>query len=380
MDKPLESSRGQSILIVDDTPANLHVLTGMLKEQGYRVRPALNGKMAIQGAQAEPPDLILLDINMPEMNGYQVCERLKTDKQLKDIPVIFISALNETADKVKAFTAGGVDYVTKPFQFEEVAARVKTHLEIQRQKHVLQENYQQLHKLESFRDGLVHMIVHDIRNSLTGIYGYIELLRNTEEGKISPDGQEYAQRALNGLESLVEMTSTLLDVSKIESGQMKLNFSEWDMAGLTRDILKKMDSLRETRRFTIVMDPQDGRFILESDRILIGRVIQNLMSNALKFTPPDGEISIVLKSLQDHIQFSVKDTGPGIPAEYHKKIFEKFGQVESQTGNCPRSTGLGLTFCKMTVEAHGGRISVDSEVNKGSTFWFILPKKQTLFP
>ena len=131
----LEGACQANILVVDDTPANLQVLTGMLKEQGYRVRPALSGKLALQGAQAEPPDLILLDINMPEMNGYQVCERLKSDEKLREAPVIFISALNETLDKVKAFSSGGVDYITKPFQFEEVHARIRTHLELHGQTH-----------------------------------------------------------------------------------------------------------------------------------------------------------------------------------------------------------------------------------------------------
>ena len=133
-----------SIIVVDDTPANLHLLTGMLKERGYKVRPVSSGKFALQTAKHDPPDLILLDIIMPEMNGYEVCECLKADEQLSGIPVIFISALNETMDKVKAFKVGGVDYVTKPFQFEEVHARVATHLELRRQKRLIQESYDRL--------------------------------------------------------------------------------------------------------------------------------------------------------------------------------------------------------------------------------------------
>lgn len=133
-----------SIMVVDDTPANLRLLTGMLKERGYKVRPVANGKFALQTAKHDPPDLILLDILMPEMNGYEVCERLKAEEQLANIPVIFISALDETMDKVKAFKVGGVDYVTKPFQFEEVEARVATHLELRRQKHLIQESYDRL--------------------------------------------------------------------------------------------------------------------------------------------------------------------------------------------------------------------------------------------
>jgi len=137
-----------NVIVVDDTPANLQLLTGMLKERGYRVRPVPSGKLALQAAKNDLPDLILLDIMMPEMDGYEVCERLKADDKLKEISVIFISALNETMDKVRAFGVGGVDYVTKPFQFEEVNARVSAHLELHRQRRKLKENYEQLRRLE----------------------------------------------------------------------------------------------------------------------------------------------------------------------------------------------------------------------------------------
>ena len=175
MEQRLSREDVPNVIVVDDTPANLQLLTGMLKERGYKVRPVPSGKLALQAAKNDPPDLILLDIMMPEMDGYEVCERLKADEKLREIPVIFISALNETMDKVRAFGVGGVDYVTKPFQFEEVDARVRTHLELQRQRRKLKENYEQLRRLEELRDNLVHMIVHDLRNPLTGISGFLDL-------------------------------------------------------------------------------------------------------------------------------------------------------------------------------------------------------------
>src|SRR5579859_3749249 len=150
-DKPAVLSQAPSVLVVDDTPANLQLLSQMLKEQGYRVRPVPSGKLALQAARNDPPDLILLDINMPEMNGYEVCEYLKADDQLKGIPVIFISALTEQLDKVKAFTAGGVDYLTKPFQMEELHARVETHLKLRRLQIELEEYSR---RLESAQDRL----------------------------------------------------------------------------------------------------------------------------------------------------------------------------------------------------------------------------------
>src|SRR3989339_730306 len=170
---PEVQQKSPDILVVDDTPANLQLLTGMLKERGYRVRPVPSGKLAIQAARSQTPDLILLDVNMPEMNGYEVCEQFKADAALREIPVLFISALGETMDKMKAFAVGGVDYVTKPFQFEEVDARVQTHLKLrrlqieqERQNRQLRESYDQLKKLEELQDNLTHMIIHDMRSPL----------------------------------------------------------------------------------------------------------------------------------------------------------------------------------------------------------------------
>ncbi|MEI6149444.1 MAG: response regulator, partial [bacterium] len=205
------------ILVVDDTTANLQLIAGMLKDRGYRVRPVPSGKLALQAIQKEQPDLILLDINMPEMNGYEVCTILKADEALKEIPVLFISALDETMDKIKAFAVGGVDYITKPFQFEEVEARVKTHLklrrlqlELERQNRQLRENYEQLKKLEDLRDNLTHMVVHDMRSPLMGITGHLELLEMDAENKFSGDDLKYLRNARRSGLVLVGMVTSLL--------------------------------------------------------------------------------------------------------------------------------------------------------------------------
>jgi two-component system sensor histidine kinase/response regulator len=190
MDDSVEGQRRGSILVVDDTPANLRLLTGMLKEQGYRVRPAPNGRLALQAVRAEAPDLILLDINMPEMNGYETCEALKADEAYADIPVIFISALTETSDKIQAFQTGGVDYVTKPFQFEEVQARVEAHLTLFRLKRELEEKYRQLKELEQLRDSLTHMIVHDLRSPLTGTLTTLQLIKMTAGDRLEEEEKE----------------------------------------------------------------------------------------------------------------------------------------------------------------------------------------------
>jgi two-component system, sensor histidine kinase and response regulator len=361
-----------NVIVVDDTPANLQLLTGMLKERGYKVRPVPSGKLALQATKNDPPDLILLDIMMPEMDGYEVCERLKADEKLREIPVIFISALNETMDKVRAFGVGGVDYVTKPFQFEEVAARVSTHLELQRQRRKLKENYERLRRLEELRDNLVHMIVHDLRSPLTGISGFLDLALVLEKETLTEDGLEYLQTAKRSTTAVIDMVSAVLDVSKMEAGEMKLHLAECDLVRMVVDLMSGMQSLKEGREMVLDAPPAPVTVVADGDLIL--RVIQNLLGNALKFTPSGGRIRLSIEPDEDRVCVRVQDNGPGIPPEYQVRIFEKFGQVEARANRQKYSTGLGLTFCKLAVEAHGGSIGVKSEVDKGSTFWFVLPK------
>ena len=361
-----------NVIVVDDTPANLQLLTGMLKERGYRVRPVPSGKLALQAAKNDPPDLILLDIMMPEMDGYEVCERLKADDKLKEISVIFISALNETMDKVRAFGVGGVDYVTKPFQFEEVNARVSAHLELHRQRRKLKENYEQLRRLEELRDNLVHMVVHDLRNPLTGISGFLDLALALEKETLTEDGLEYLQTAKQSTTAVIDMVNAVLDVSKIEAGEMKLHLVECDLVRIASDLMSGMQSLKEARE--MILDAPAAPVTVVADKDLILRVIQNLLGNALKFTPSDGWIRLGIEPDENRVCVRVRDNGPGIPMEYRERIFEKFGQVEARANRQKFSTGLGLTFCKLAVEAHGGSIGVESEVGEGSTFWFALPK------
>jgi len=372
MNDPIYSRNTPSILMVDDISTNLELLSGMLQGQGYKVRAATSGELALQAVHSDPPDLILLDINMPEMNGYEVCAELKSDERLKDIPVIFLSALNETMDKVRAFGIGGVDYITKPFQLEEVEARVKTHLELRRQKRRLQENYDKLEELEKLRDGLVHMLVHDLRTPLTVIAGYHELIKEDPKNTLSAESIGYIADAAEATERIIKMVSDVLDTSKLEEGKMKLAVAECDLSSLLEEVISEVKSLLGGRevRFT----PPETPAAVRADRELISRVIQNLLGNAIKFAPEHGGLLLLgVQTSGNRVRVSFEDNGPGVAPEYRRKIFEKFAQGELRAGNQRYSTGLGLTFCKLAVEAHGGNIGVDSKEGKGSTFWFELP-------
>ncbi len=348
--------RATTIMIVDDKPANVRLLEKMLEDRGCKPQPVLSGKLALQAARTEPPDLILLDINMPDMNGYEVCEQLKADAALKDIPVIFVSALYETMDKVKAFRVGGVDYVTKPFQLEEVYARIQTHL--------------QLRRLEKLRDDLTHMVVHDLRNPLAGISILLKILKKSEVQNLTAGTRELVELACGSVEELFTMIDSLLDVSRMGAGEMKLHREPCDVEALIRAVLAATQPLPGNR--TVTLDVPESAPIVRVDVGVIRRVLQNLFGNALKYAPVGSDVRIVVTPARDEVRVAVMDAGRGIAPEYHQRIFEKFGRVEDRTHRL--GTGLGLTFCKLAIEAHGGRIGVESKVGNGSTFWVVLPR------
>ena len=374
-----EAIEHSDILIVDDTPANLRLLSGMLHNDGYHVRAVPNGDLGLQAVANAVPDLILLDINMPGMNGYEVCERLKQDERYKDIPIIFISALNETEDKVKAFDVGGVDYISKPFQFDEVRKRVNTHLSLsymnrqleQANAELSQKNHQ-LQQLERYRDELVHMIVHDLKSPLVGISGFLELLEVATQ--LDETQGDYVGKARTSTQTLLRMINSLLDVNRLESGLLSLDMQCGAVAELYAGAVEELGGVLVEREVNLSIP--DGDFVVCCDRTLIERVMVNLLSNAVKYSPQDKPITVSLALRDGAWVAQVEDQGPGIPDGYTEMIFEKFGQLEMHKHKHKYSSGIGLTFCKLAVEAHGGQIGVDNREGGGSCFWFSLPVHQ----
>jgi signal transduction histidine kinase len=321
---------------------------------------------------------------MPQMSGYEVCQHLKADEHLREIPIIFISALHDTTDKVRAFDAGAVDYITKPFQFEEVKARVQTHLRTYRMQRELEQQYAAIRKLEELKDNLTHMIVHDMASPIQTIGLAVDLVLSGETAG-GRENVEVLSRAADASRSLTEMVNSLLDISRMEAGQMPLHPADADLRRLAEEAVETMRLLAGAKEIRLAV--QGPSVPLCADTDLIRRVFINLISNALKFTPKGGEVTITASAADGLAWADVHDTGIGIPEEYHERIFEKFGQIEgdpqreilrlgTQTGQ-PRhqhSSGLGLTFCRLAVVAHGGRIGVRSHPGAGSTFWFVLPQ------
>ena len=359
-----------NILVVDDTVENLRLISSMLGEQGYEVRPVTNGRLALQAAERDPPDLILLDINMPEMNGYQVCERLKATPALKDVPVIFLTALGDVADKVRAFDVGGIDYITKPFQLEEVQARVRTHVALRQAGRELTASYTRLHALEKLRDDLVHMVVHDMRSPLMVLSGHLELLRESELGTLSENGRDDLRSALKAARTLSRMANDLLDVSRLEDRRMPLQRGAHDLGEIAEEVRAAVGVLDPGRAIELRLD---GSLRVHCDREVVRRVLENLLGNAIKHTPTGAGLSIAVAAGPGRVRVEVADRGPGVPVEARQRIFEKFETAATRAEQKYHSVGLGLAFSKLAIEAHGGTIGVEAGEPDGSVFWFELP-------
>ena len=366
-----DPTRRPSILIVDDTIENLKLMTSMLKERGYEPRPVPSGKLALQALESDPADLILLDINMPEMNGYDVCERLKAEANTRDIPVVFISAMDEVMDKVKAFGVGGSDYVTKPFQYEEVFARVECHLALRRTQRELQRNYEELRELEKLRDGLVHMIVHDMRSPLMVLMANVTLLKRGLGVQLAREHAEEIDMLLQASERLRSMADAVLDVSRLEAGKMPIDAAECDLVTVARSAVDYLKPVYPSQE--VIVESPDNVSVVCDGRLMF-RVVENLISNGLKHSPRGRPLRVSVRSEPGLVRVIVSDEGPGVPEAYRTKIFEKFGVVQSAGAARRGSVGLGLALCKLAVAAHGGEIGVDSEPGQGSSFWFTLPR------
>jgi signal transduction histidine kinase len=359
--------RQESIMVVDDTPANLRLLTDILQTKGYIVLTFPRGALALAAAAKNPPDLILLDINMPEMNGFEVCERLKADETLKDIPVIFISALTETEDKIKAFSLGAVDYVTKPFQCDEVYARVESHLR-QRRQHI------ELRTLNSLKDHFLGMAAHDLRNPLSAIFSLNELLIEELSPTLTTEQTDYFDTITAAGTFMVRLLNDLLDVCAIESGNLTLERQLIDISALTTKIVGINRIFAAPKNKTIIFTCLEDLPSVFVDAHRIEQVINNLLSNAMKYSHPGTCIRITLLHENDEIIISVADQGPGIPEKDQHKLFNAFGKTSVKPASDEdSSTGLGLLIVKKIVEAHGGRIWFKSELTKGTEFFFSLP-------
>jgi signal transduction histidine kinase len=366
-----EAVKGR-ILVVDDQDSNRLLMRDLLESQGHEVLEASDGNAALQRVGEDMPDVVLLDIGMPGMDGFEVCRRLKADPATASIPVLLVTAMTQRDQRLLGIGAGANDYITKPVDRSDLSLRVGNAIRMRHLYLEVEAQYRQLEKLELLRDSLVHMIVHDLRSPLAGIRAYLDLVKMDGAGKLDLELTESIDAARKVAVEMTDMVSDLLDVSRLEVGKMPLELAPVDLGGLVVEAVAAA-AAGAASRVRIRVEPPAERSRVVCDAGVIRRVITNLVGNAVKFTPSSGQIAVSVRGDGNEVKVEVADTGPGIPPEYHQKVFEKYGQVEAAHHGAKHSTGLGLTFCKLAVEAHGGRVGLESAVGTGSTFWIVLP-------
>jgi signal transduction histidine kinase len=359
------------VLIVDDQEANRLLLRDLLESQGHEVAEAVDGLDALQRVADAAPDVVLLDVGMPGIDGFEVCRRLKAASATASIPVLLVTALSQRDQRLLGIGAGANDYITKPIDKSDLGLRVRNAIRMRQLYMEIEGQYRRLEKLELLRDSLVHMIVHDLRSPLAAIRAYLDLMKMDGEGKLDQEMTESIDEARKVAVDMTEMVSDLLDVSRLEAGRMPLELSQVDLGALATEVAAAIGGA--TNRVAVRVEASADHARVNGDASVIRRVINNLVGNAVKLSPASSQVVLLVQGNGTEARVSVSDRGPGIPPEYHEKIFEKFGQVEAARQGTKHSSGLGLTFCKFAVEAHGGRIGLESAVGRGSTFWFVLP-------
>lgn len=367
MNNSINSGVKGDILLVDDTPDNLRVLSAMLSNHGFEVRKALNGKRALASVQADLPNLILLDIKMPEMDGYRVCQILKSDARTRDVPVIFISALDDALDKVQAFSAGGVDYVTKPFQEMEVLARIEHQLCIQRLQQQLVQHNQELARSNQELEQFAHVVSHDLQQPLQSITGFAKLIHLKYQEHLDHVAVDYLNRIHDAGGRMQTLIQDLLSYSKVGKSDREVQVVDFDL--VLKQVMENLEIAIADKNVNLTHDSLPTLMGYETQLI---QLLQNLISNAIKFVRPEvtPQVNITVTKEGKYWLFGVHDNGIGIDSQNLKQVFEIFLRTESARSY--PGTGIGLATCKKIVENHGGKIWADSEPGVGTVFYFTL--------
>jgi len=373
----------QTILIVDDESINIKLVKAYLLKEGYHFITASDGEEALAVVNDTIPDLILLDVMMPGIDGFEVCRRLKSKKRFQKIPIIMVTALTETEHKVKAMEVGADDFISKPLDRIELLIRAKSllriksyHDDLQRSYHEISQKNDRLKELEKVKEGLIHMVIHDLNNFFMAISGNLELM-SIENEQTPAKMKKYISNCLNSSCEIEGMIRGLLDIHKMEEGKLVLVKKEINLEALVKKTLAPLEQIATKNKINLTFSNGSQETLVSVDPGLIKRVMANLLSNALRHTPSGGEVGVEINPdpKNGSIWLSVNNTGNGLAPEYHEAIFEKFEQVNlKEKGVCRGTAGLGLSFCKMAVEAHQGKIWVESQgEGKGCTFKVALP-------
>ncbi len=355
------------ILVIDDAPDNLRILSTILSNRGFRVRKSLDGRGAITSAKVNPPSIILLDIRLPEIDGYEVCQILKADPNTSHIPVIFISALDDISDKLKAFKSGGIDYITKPFQEEEVLVRVETQLKLQKLQCQLIQHNNDLARFNRELEQFAYVVSHDLQQPLQTMIGFAQLLALKHQHNLDETSHEYLQGIIESGRRAQQLIQDLLSYSQIEHQAQKLESVDCNL--ILAEVLNNLQTVISAKNVHLTSETLP---VITGNKTQLIQLFQNLIENAIKFVPSNRSPHVRLTVSKQDCEwlFEVRDNGIGIQSEDLECIFEVFQRLH--TSDEYPGTGIGLAICKKIVEFHNGRIWVQSQPNIGSSFYFTL--------
>jgi len=362
------------ILVVDDSAFEIQLVDYILQENNYQAFLANNGYEALGILENLTPDLILLDIMLPDINGFEVCKKIKGNENLKDIPVIFFTSLSNVEDIVKGFEAGGVDYVTKPFNTDELLVRIKNHLDLINSKRKIELQTRELTQANSLKDKMFSVISHDLRSPISSIKLALDFISN---GFLKPGEDLYNDTIKDLVKTTDEayvLLENLLGWAKSQSNILNVLPESLELKTLATSVAGLLKLTSENKKIRIENKIADGITVF-ADMQMVQSVLRNLLSNALKFTPENGLIEMTAVTMTAEVKISVKDSGVGISESNLKRIFDQDQPVKTFGTNKESGSGLGLVLCKDFVEKNGGRIWVESEEGKGSTFSFTIPVK-----
>jgi len=379
---PAEGTGSGSILVVDDDQRNVRLMESILRGSGYRVAKAYDGEEALRLVEKEPPDLLLLDVMMPKMSGFELCQRLKGRYETRLLPIILVTALNALEDKVQALEYGADDFLSKPINKVELLAKVRSVLrvkglqdQLELKRVEIEAANQELIRMQGFKESMMQMVVHDLKNPLASIMGNVQLIQMQSLEMMTPTRlKELLQRTQESARQLMRMILNILQIGKLEERKMTLKLEPVVVHGMVQENVDEMMGLSARDNIRLENRVPPDLPSPRADRELLGRVIANLLNNAFKHTAGGGRVTVDGQQEGDAVTITVSDTGEGIPEDLQPHIFEKFVAGESDTSKrMLYDSGLGLTFCRLAVECHGGKIWLKSRSGEGTTVFISLP-------
>ena len=374
----LESKLNRSeykILIVDDVVSNVLLLKILLTNEKFQVCTANNGTTCIEMAKKEHPDLILLDVMMPDISGFDTAVILKKDDETKEIPIIFLTALNTPADLVHGFQVGANDFLTKPFNKEELVMRVMQQISLVAAKRIIEKQNAELLATLNNRDKMYSVIAHDLRSPMASIRMVLNLVvQSSSPETVGAELYALLDQANRESEEVHDLLDNLLKWTKSQTGRLNVVLQDLDLNDIIPGVVEIFEMIAQTKKIKLDLQCIDDKLVVVADNDMLKTVVRNFMSNAIKFSPEGSSIEIIMQKEGDFAKVSVRDHGVGIAADRIGTIFHK-GETTYGTGG-EEGSGLGLQLCQDFARKNGGDCTVESVEGQGSTFSVLIPLKK----